>query len=290
MKADSYTDDSLNGTDLVGVVQGLDNNVQIVCRSTEFLVRHVITPAAEATIQAYIQNCTSEFDPYLPDRWFLCSDGDEFNCDPIHKYVQQCKTNSNKQRLICGAECPVSLAQAMSEPSVVLLLVGLLVTGIILGVLSTVIVCLMCPTTYKWATDKLQCFGFATKVQEPLQCGYYAADRQARNNLQARELTEKGASSQSNKHSDFGDPTYLDSDFHNNSSASIFAGNPGIPSGTSQESPYANTAEPSHTYETLDNGTENMRQKSHKYSKIDPISPISTASDTDHSYFVLEKT
>lgn len=78
----------------------------------------------------------------------------------------------------------------------------------------------------------------------------------------------------------FEDPTYLDSDAHPTArgpSSHYFQNN----SETPEESPYMET------YEHL--SRDDSRNKSHKYAHMEAMSPTPSSPDTEHSYFVLEK-
>lgn len=258
----------------VGLGHGFE--IENICRSVEFVARHVIGPVAEATILAYFKNCTPEFKPFLPDPWFLCTPEHDFNCEPLQKFTRQCKAQGE-----AGDHTTVNpevSEDIMREGTGVLLLLTSLILGVLLGVVSTIIVCVLCPNTHKWTLAKLQSCKPSAKNDRKCLCSeHYAAVDEQKDCVDLKPQVSNEDHSQRIQFR----RACKDGDMNNTPALITMSHNPGSQFDTSGNGAIS-------VYETVSNGC--TRSQSHKYADIGPVSPLSTTSESEHAYFVLQKT
>ncbi|XP_045165695.2 uncharacterized protein LOC123529432 [Mercenaria mercenaria] len=293
MEYNSMLPDIPSNMSEVTLKKGFDDfHEDTVCSNTDFVVRHLVRPAVEATFHAYIRNCTPKSEQILVNQWSLCTPEHDFNCESVYSYTSQCK--SYRESSHCGYTTTTSKSSSMDrlmeDSSGVLLLVGLVFIGVLLGVASTVAVCLMCPQTHRWANSKLRNTPeYEAKTRASVTSDYYTAIHDNNVTLQLRPVrspdlpsnTDTSRQRRPSTQRDFDDPNYVEPATRASPSP-----HPGFQPGAADDSSHVNG--PGETYEPLTRN--NTHNQSHNYAHIDPMAPCTPGSpDNEHSYFVLEK-
>lgn len=134
-------------------------NASFICSDEDFLSRVLIRPRVVATIHAFINACVPKTEIIVPETWDLCTESETFDCNSILKYTLSCQAARqlpNCRNWSAPAPPPCGLNQMMDHSEGVLLLVGILLLGILIGLASTVAVCLIFPKIHSWMLSKVQ--------------------------------------------------------------------------------------------------------------------------------------
>ncbi|KAL4226722.1 hypothetical protein ACF0H5_014702 [Mactra antiquata] len=285
---DTYIPGNFSG--LLGHLPDFMESSETACSSKEFFVLYAIRPAVEATLKMYLHTCIPESEYFVNDDWTLCTRNDSFDCAGIRDYTEQCKMHKDG---IPTTTPGAALEPMVSSTGIILIVIALLI-GILIGIVATIVICLMCPSTYRWASQKI---GRNVRInsdtkhrQQSAASDYYAAieDRNNHTSIPLRPSnTEPHNLTTTSEHhflASHDDVSYSDSGIHVDSRAPAPEPSP-TPRLDHQEScDYSNIQ----TYEQLERNR--LHNQSHNYDRIgatftSPASPV----ESEHSYFVLEK-
>lgn len=262
-----------------------DFNASIICSDQDLLSRVVVRPRVVASIHAFINACVPRTEEILPETWQLCTESETFDCEAIFNYTSMCQRSRQLPKCPTSTHppppAPCGLNQMMDHTDGVLMLVGILILGILIGLASTVAVCLIFPKIHSWMLSKVQ-----TKVEisreRSYKTHYSDIDEEKVIRISQQPSNDTTLYSVSNMNSDYMGPAVTDYD----SGDGLFtSGSPDqyekLTRGTG--------GQVSKKYDALDNEIVEPKLNEGETTVQSPAQ-YEAVKDNSPTYFILEKT